>query len=73
MYLEVRLREIRQAKNLTVRGLAEQAKIGAATISQIENGKELPRIDTALMLCAALGCTASDVFVLHESDGDRLP
>lgn len=51
---------------MTVRELAKRAKVGAATISQIETGTELPRVDTALMICAALGCKVEDVFVLQK-------
>lgn len=67
MIVEIKLREVRTARKMTVRELAKRAGVGAATISQIETEAEIPRIDTVAMICTALECNVEDVFVYQKN------
>jgi DNA-binding XRE family transcriptional regulator len=55
-----RLRVLREAKDLTQRGLAELAGCHWFTISKLERGQQEPNWPLVLSLCRALGvrCTA---------------
>jgi transcriptional regulator with XRE-family HTH domain/quercetin dioxygenase-like cupin family protein len=62
-----RLREARQRKQLTVRGLARAVDVSPSMISQIETGKSSPSVSTLYAITAALGISIEDVF----GDPDR--
>ncbi len=47
------VRVMRARRNMTQEQLAEKSGIGRGEISRIETGKEIPRVDTLLVLCAA--------------------
>jgi transcriptional regulator with XRE-family HTH domain len=49
-----RLRELRQQKNLSVRGLAALSGLAINTLSMIENGKTSPSVSTLQILARAL-------------------
>lgn len=51
------VRKLRLQRNLTVRDLAEKTNLSYAYISQIENGKRTPTIETLDKLAKALGVT----------------
>lgn len=51
------IRKLRLQRNLTVRDLAEKTNLSYAYISQIENGKRTPTIETLDKLAKALGVT----------------
>ena len=57
-----RLREARQQRGLTVRGLARAVDVSASLISQIETGKSSPSVSTLYAITAALGISIEDVF-----------
>ena len=44
--------------------LARIAGIGRSTISEIENGKRIPRVDTAILIAKALGKTVEEIWDL---------
>ena len=44
--------------------LARIAGIGRSTISEIENGKRIPRVDTAILIAKALGNTVEEIWDL---------
>ncbi|MFB9235478.1 helix-turn-helix domain-containing protein [Plantactinospora siamensis] len=49
-----RLRELREARALTLSELARQAGVGKATLSGLENGTRDPRLETLYAIAAAL-------------------
>ena len=53
--LGTRLREARAEAGLTLRGLAEAARVGSSTINDIEKGHHVPAADTVESLAEALG------------------
>jgi transcriptional regulator with XRE-family HTH domain len=57
-----RLREARQQRGMTVRGLARAIDVSASLISQIETGKSSPSVSTLYAITAALDISIEDVF-----------
>ena len=55
MSFHARLRELREAANLTQDGLAERAGLSRAGIAQLESGRRKPALETAQKLATALG------------------
>lgn len=49
------LKNIRLTKNLTQKELAELSKIKRTTITEIENGKANPSVETAKAIASVLG------------------
>ena len=56
-----RIRELREAKDLSQEELAEAADLHAVQISHIEGGRNEPKLTTILRLAKALGMTASEL------------
>lgn len=53
----------RSRAGLTQAELARRAGVPQSVVSDLENGKTLyPRLDTAMALAKALGCTIDDLF-----------
>jgi transcriptional regulator with XRE-family HTH domain len=68
-----RLRKTRQARRLTIRGLAELAKVPPSTISEVESGSRGGgnlTIDTGKRLALALGVTLDYLAGIYEADED---
>ena len=55
-YIGKRIAEIRQAKGLSIRQLAEACGVNFANIYKIENGKYNVSIDILAKICEALNC-----------------
>ena len=55
-YIGKRIAEIRQAKGLSIRQLAEASGVNFANIYKIENWKYNVSIDILGKICEALGC-----------------
>lgn len=58
------LRELRQAKGYTLKGLAEKSGVNYMKIHQIETGKINPQniaLKTAVKLATALECRPEDI------------
>lgn len=60
--IKFHVKEIRKKKKLTIQHLAEQAEIGIATISDLENGNKLPNIETLIRLAYVLNCMVGDLY-----------
>ncbi len=71
-----RLAKARKAKGLTQEKLAEQTGLANNYISNIENNRSIPSLETLIKLCEALAITpndlllgvsvASDTYMYHE-------
>jgi transcriptional regulator with XRE-family HTH domain len=57
-----RLRELRQARGLSVRGLAKEAEVSTETVYSVEHGKRQPSVRTLSKIARALGVEARDLF-----------
>lgn len=55
-YIGRRIAEIRQAKGLSIRQLADMSGVNFANIYKIENGKYNVSIDILGKICEALDC-----------------
>jgi len=51
------VRKLRLQRNMTIRDLADKTNLSYAYISQIENGKRTPTVETLNKLADALGVT----------------
>lgn len=67
-----RLREEREKRGFTVRGLARDVGVSASMISQIETGKSQPSVSTLYAITSALGITVEELFT-PNLDGARRP
>jgi len=57
-----RLRELRQARGLSVRGLAKEAEVSTETVYSVEHGKRQPSVRTLGKIARALGVEVKDFF-----------
>lgn len=64
--LGIRLREIREAANLSARSVASAAGIAQSTMSRIETGKLRPSADILDRIIAALGMNETGAEELHD-------
>jgi transcriptional regulator with XRE-family HTH domain len=57
-----RLRELRQARGLSVRGLAKEAEVSTETVYSVEHGRRQPSVRTLSKIAWALGVEVKDFF-----------
>jgi transcriptional regulator with XRE-family HTH domain len=57
-----RLREEREKRGVSVRGLARDVGVSASMVSQIETGKSQPSVSTLYAITTALGVTVEELF-----------
>src|SRR5215207_7044349 len=57
-----RLRELREARNISMRALATQSGLSANALSMIERGKASPSVSTLYKLAEALGISITSFF-----------
>src|SRR5512133_919964 len=63
-----RLRELREARNISMRALATRSGLSANALSMIERGKASPSVSTLYKLADALGISITSFF---GSDSQR--
>ena len=63
-----RLRELREARNISMRSLASRSGLSANALSMIERGKASPSVSTLYKLAEALGISITSFF---GSDSER--
>ncbi len=68
-----RLREARQERGLSVRGLARVVDVSPSLISQIEIGRSSPSVSTLYAITTALEISIEDVFGEPQTRGDGAP
>ena len=62
-----RLRELREARGISLGTLAAQAGIGKGTLSELETGRRNPTIETLFAVTTALGVAFSAVLPLDDT------
>lgn len=67
-----RLRELRAARGLSLRQLAKLIDASPSLLSQIENGKVTPSVDTLYLLAGALGAPVGSFFG-GPGEGEQAP
>lgn len=55
--MQNRVKELREYLGFTTRELANEAKTGASTISEVENSKRVPNVILAIRIARALNTT----------------
>lgn len=68
-----RLRELRGQRDLSLRQLARLIGASPSLLSQVENGKVTPSVDTLYQLAGALGVPITGFFADADADGGRRP
>lgn len=68
----VRVRERREAMGMAQAELAEKARVGQHTISDIETGRHVPKVDVAILVARALGRTVEELFLV-DGEGNAHP
>jgi putative transcriptional regulator len=66
--IDTRLREWREARELTQQELARKVRVSRQSINALETGKYRPSTVLALKLCDVLGVRVEDLFGLEPSD-----
>ncbi len=68
----------RKAKDITIKDLNIMTGVGTAVISDLENKKSMPRVETLLRICEVLEISTSDLFdrmklgTVSKGDGSKL-
>ncbi len=65
-----KLRQLRQARGLTIRALARASGISANALSLIERGRTSPTVSTLYKLAAALGVPITAIFAVEPARQD---
>lgn len=73
MTIGARIREVRQARNMTQKALGEQAGIAEPTIRKYESDRLHPKYETLEKLAVPLGVTAGYLRDGKKRLGDQLP
>src|SRR5690606_31165949 len=61
-----RLRDIRQARGLSIRALSKHSGLAINTLSMIENGRNSPSVSTLQVLARALDVPITDFFASEK-------
>lgn len=64
--MEIKVVERRKSLGISQAELARMAEVGQHTVSDIETGLHVPRVDVAIMICRALNSNVEELFVLEN-------
>jgi transcriptional regulator with XRE-family HTH domain len=70
MKLQDRMKEVRTAHDLTLKGLAARTDLSVSYLSDIERGRTTPSLGTIETLAAALGMTVIDLLTGVDFAGE---
>jgi transcriptional regulator with XRE-family HTH domain len=68
----VRLKELRESRGLSMRGLASKADVAVSFISKIEGGKASPTLTTLVKLLETLGVSVPEFFAPESRESQDL-
>lgn len=63
----IKVKERREALGLSQTELARMAGVGQHTVSDIETGRHIPRVDVAILLARALMQPVEELFLVSEN------
>src|SRR5471032_3221860 len=66
-----KLRQARERKNMSVRGLARYVGVSPSLVSQIERGRVMPSVGTLYSLANELGLVVDDLFTAPRKGRER--
>ncbi|MGI5848845.1 MAG: helix-turn-helix domain-containing protein [Christensenellales bacterium] len=64
----LKIKKMRQIKNISQSQLAKKAGIAQSTLSFIENGKKNPQFDTLSAICKGLETSILEILIYEEKD-----
>lgn len=67
MRIDNKLAVLRENQGLSQEQLAWKSGVSRHAISEVELGKRIPTLKTALLLARTLKCTVDDIFTLEGS------
>ena len=62
MHLGKTLKRLRKEKHITLVDLAKKSGVAIATLSRIENGKMIGRVESHIKICEVLGVTLPELY-----------
>lgn len=65
--MEVKVKARRTELGMTQAQLAREAKVGQHTISDIETGVHIPKVDVAILVSQALGKPVEELFLVDKN------
>lgn len=68
----IKVRERREELGLSQTELAQMAGVGQHTVSDMESGRHIPRVDVAILIARALMRPVEELFLVSE-DGSAYP
>jgi len=68
----VRIRELRQARSMTLQVLAATTGLSPSMLSLVERGRASPSIGSLVVIASALGVTMSDLIVCEPASEEKL-
>jgi transcriptional regulator with XRE-family HTH domain len=68
----LRIRELRQARRMTLQALAATTNLSASMLSLVERGRASPSIGSLVVIASALGVTMSDLIVCEPLSDEKL-
>lgn len=66
-----RLKELRQAHNITQEDLSKRVGVSRQSIVAIETGKYDPSLKLAFKIAREFNCTIEDIFLFSEEEEDE--
>lgn len=67
-----RIREARQARNMTLQVLADSTRLSVSMLSLVERGRASPSIGSLIVIASALGITMSDLLASEPNPQEEL-
>src|SRR6266702_5440758 len=68
----VRIRELRQARGLTLQELADVSGVSTSMLSLVERGRASPSIGSLIVIASALGVAMSDLLVNGTESAEKI-
>lgn len=65
MYIEMKLKQIRKEKNISLAELSRKSGVSKTQINDIENNKKKPTLQSIILLAKALDVEIKDLYVVH--------
>ena len=65
MYIEMKLKQIRKEKNMSLSELSKKSGVSKTQINDIENNRKKPTLQSVILLAKALDVNVNDLYVVH--------
>ena len=65
MKIEIKLKELRKQKNITLSELAKMTGISKSHLNYIENGIKEPTISVLVLIAKALNVEINELYIVH--------